>query len=109
MRISLAEHVREISQVAPRDLDPDEPDGPQPDQATAADDDYLLDLGYPSLFLFSARFLTRPSQPVHPSQGAGQSVGPQIRREACVKNTVARWRRAISSVRLAGRGLRVGR
>ena len=55
MRISLAEEIREISQVAPKDFDPDElhfePEIHNDDQ-TAATDHYLLELGYLFLFQF---------------------------------------------------------
>lgn len=50
MRISLAEEIREISQVAPKDVDPDElqpdhdEDGRDGDHA-AATQHYLLELG----------------------------------------------------------------
>lgn len=48
MRISLADEIREISQVAPKDFDPDEPhfeqEGQDNDQP-AATEHYLLDLG----------------------------------------------------------------
>lgn len=64
MRISLAEEIREISQVAPKDFDPDEsrfePEEQERDQ-TAATDHYLLELGYAHLFFFSFYFL--PSSP----------------------------------------------
>ncbi|KAF9648879.1 TRAUB-domain-containing protein, partial [Thelephora ganbajun] len=48
MRISLAEEIREISQVAPKDFDPDglhsEPEGQDQDNTTATEH-YLLELG----------------------------------------------------------------
>jgi hypothetical protein len=60
MRISLAEEIREISQVAPKDFDPDgfhsEPEEQEKDQ-TAATEHYLLELGYVHLFIcFSLYF-----------------------------------------------------
>ena len=62
MRISLAEDIREISQVAPKDFDPDElhfePDDREIDQSTAPED-YLLDLGYP-LFIPISRSIFTP-------------------------------------------------
>ena len=53
MRISLADEIREISQVTPKDFDPDElhleeRDGDQ----TAAAEHYLLELGYLPFFSF---------------------------------------------------------
>lgn len=48
MRISLADEIREISQVAPKDFDPDElhfeQEGQDKDQP-AATEHYLLELG----------------------------------------------------------------
>ena len=49
MRISLAEEIREISQVAPKDFDPEELHFEKEDTAksqTAATEHYLLELGY---------------------------------------------------------------
>lgn len=49
MRISLAEEIREIAQVAPKDLDPDELHFEQEEQDkdhNAATEHYLLELGW---------------------------------------------------------------
>jgi len=94
MRISLAEEIREISQVAPKDFDPDElhfePEIQNDDQAVATEH-YLLELGYLFLFQFFHLFLTPPSQSFRPPQDAGQLVGSQILWKTCVENTAAWW------------------
>jgi len=51
MRISLAEEIREISKVAPKDFDPDGLDFDN-DQTPAATEHDLLELGYAHPFLF---------------------------------------------------------
>lgn len=62
MRISLAQELREISQVAPKDFDPDElhldpEEGQTKDEAAAATEHYLLELGcvqsFPRFSLYS--------------------------------------------------------
>lgn len=57
MRLSLAEQIQEISQVAPKDLDPDalhfeEQDGQGSGQA-AATEHYLLELGSVAFFFLA--------------------------------------------------------
>jgi hypothetical protein len=49
MRISLADEIREISQVAPKDFDPDDLHLDQEEQCegqAAATEHYLLEIGY---------------------------------------------------------------
>ena len=66
MRISLAEEIREISQVAPKDFDPDElhfePEIQNDDQA-AATEHYLLEPGCLFLFQFLIHFSPRHRSP----------------------------------------------
>jgi len=93
MRISLAEEIREISEVAPKDLDPDdlhfEPDDRERD-ASAATEHYLLELGCVHLIpLFRSIFYPR-SQSLRYPQGPGQLIGSKILRKACIKDTAAR-------------------
>jgi hypothetical protein len=65
MRISLAEEIREIAQVAPKDLDPDELHFEQQEQDKdndAATEHYLLELGYVLVFFgFFLRSIFYPS------------------------------------------------
>lgn len=67
MRISLAEEIREISQVAPKDFDPDElhfePEGELDGDQPNATEHYLLDLGYVAICvnLFFIRFVFHPT------------------------------------------------
>jgi len=64
MRISLAEEIREISKVAPKDFDPDELHFEQEDEQdnhhSAAIDHYLLDLGYVFILYFPFFFFHSP-------------------------------------------------
>lgn len=65
MRISLAEEVREISQVAPKDFDPDElhfePERELGGDQPTATEHYLLDLGCVAVFFFF-RFIFHPGR-----------------------------------------------
>lgn len=67
MRISLAEEIREISQVAPKDFDPDElhfePERELDSDQPTATEHYLLDLGCVAFFFLSLYFSSRPCNP----------------------------------------------
>jgi len=66
MRISLAEEIREISQVTPKDFDPDEFHSEPEEQQAAATEHYLLELGYVSIFR-SIRSVFHPTCNLSPS------------------------------------------
>lgn len=60
MRISLAEEIREISQVTPKDFDPDEFHSEPEEHQAAATEHYLLELGCVYVFALFALFFILP-------------------------------------------------
>jgi len=79
MRVSLAEEIREISQVAPKDFDLDdltfEPDDRDDDDQAAATEHYLLELGYARFFSLYFLFNFTQPQSIRPPQGSRKLVG----------------------------------